>query len=66
MSGHLNINPDVSYFDGSNSTGEATGYRAAIITTFRTGRNTTSTQGTIPETRTGIYPFAYRPNAIAI
>jgi hypothetical protein len=66
MSGHLNVNPDVSYFDGSNSTGESTGYRAAIITTFRTGRNTTSTQGTIPKTRTGIYPFAYRPNAIAI
>lgn len=64
MSGHLNINPDVSYFDGSLTT--SSGYRAAIITTFRTGRNTTSTQGTIPQTRTGIYPFAYRPNAIAI
>jgi len=66
MSGHLNINPDVSYFDGSNPTGESTGYRAAIITTFRNGRGTESTQGKIPTTRTGIYPFAYRPNAIAI
>jgi hypothetical protein len=66
MSGHLNVNPDVSYFDGSNPTGQTTGYRAAIITTFRNGRGTESTQGKIPTTRTGIYPFAYRPNAIAI
>jgi len=65
MSGHLNINPDISFFQATNPS-ENTGYRAAIITTFRDKRNTVTNQGTVPNTRTGIYPFAYRPSAMAI
>jgi len=61
FSGHTSLNGDISHFTDPTS-----GYRAALITSHRTGRNTTSTQGTIPQTRTGIYPRAYRSNAMAI
>lgn len=61
FSGHQSLNGQTKEFLDNNS-----GYRATIITTFRTGRPTQTPGGVVPETRTAIYPRRYRQSAIDI
>lgn len=61
FSGHQSLNGQTKEF-----LDDASGYRAVIITTFRTGRPTQTPNGSIPETRTAIYPRRYRQTAISI
>jgi len=61
FSGHQALNGDVKDFMNNSS-----GYRATLITTFRTGRPTQTPNGPVPETRTAIYPRRYRTNALQI
>lgn len=61
FSGHQALNGDVRDFMNNSS-----GYRATIITTFRSGRPTQTPNGPVPETRTAIYPRRYRSSAIQI
>lgn len=61
FSGHQSLNGQTQEFLDDNS-----GYRAVIITTYRTGRPTQTPNGTVPETRTAIYPRRYRQSAISI
>ena len=61
FTGPMEVNGDTSVFLNNNS-----GYRATIITTFRSGRPTGTPLGVVPQTRTGIYPRRYRQSAISI
>lgn len=61
FTGPMEINGDTSVFLNDNS-----GYRATIITTFRSGRPTGTPLGVVPQTRTGIYPRSYRQSAVSI
>lgn len=61
FSGHQSLNGQTKEF-----LDDASGYRAVIITTFRSGRPTQTPQGVVPETRTAIYPRRYRQSAISI
>jgi len=61
FSGSYSINGDVSKFMD-----DSTGYRATFITSNRPGRPTRTPLGPIPNTRTGIYPKAYRSSAVSI
>jgi len=62
FSGHMSLNGQISK-DFAN---DASGYRATIITTYRGGRPTQTPLGTVPLTRTAIYPKSYRASAINI
>jgi len=62
FSGHMSLNGQVAK-DFAN---DASGYRATIITTYRGGRPTQTPLGTVPLTRTAIYPKSYRASAINI
>jgi hypothetical protein len=61
FSGPYKINGDTSMFKN-----DASGYRAALITTYRAGRTTKTPFGDIPATRTAIYPKFYRKSAVDI
>ena len=61
FSGHQSLNGQTREF-----LDDASGYRAALITTYRTGRPTQTPNGAVPETRTAIYPRRYRQSAISI
>ncbi len=61
FSDRMHINGDIGVFTQRNS-----GYAACFITTYRAGRNTETPGGTIPATRTAIYPRRYRQSAIDI
>lgn len=61
FSDSMHINGDVSVFTERNNE-----YAACLITTYRAGRNTETPGGTVPSTRTAIYPRAYRRSAIDI
>jgi hypothetical protein len=61
FSGGYYVNGDVSKFMN-----DSTGYRATFITSNRLGRPTRTPLGSIPNTRTGIYPKAYRSSAVSI
>ena len=62
FSGHMSLNGQIAK-DFAN---DASGYRATIITTYRGGRPTQTPLGTVPLTRTAIYPKNYRLSAIEI
>ncbi len=57
----MHINGDLGVF-----TERTSGYAACFITTYRAGRNTETPGGTVPSTRTAIYPRRYRQSAIDI
>jgi hypothetical protein len=61
FSGPMELNGQTGPFLDNNS-----GYRATLITTYRDGRPTQTPSGTVPQTRTGIYPKRYRQSAISI
>lgn len=61
FSGHQSLNGQTKDFLNDSS-----GYRAVLITTFRTGRPTQTPSGSIPETRTAIYPRRYRQSAVLL
>jgi len=61
FSGHQSLNGQTSEFLDDNS-----GYRAVLITTYRSGRPTQTPNGVVPETRTAIYPRRYRQTALPI
>jgi hypothetical protein len=61
FSGPMELNGQTGPFLNNNS-----GYRATLITTYRDGRPTQTPSGTVPQTRTGIYPRRYRQSAISI
>jgi len=61
FSGPMELNGQTGPFLNDNS-----GYRATLITTCRDGRPTQTPNGTVPQTRTGIYPRRYRQSAISI
>ena len=59
--GHMALNGNTTDFMN-----DASGYRAVLITTYRGRRPTQTPGGAVPETRTAIYPKAYRENALDI
>jgi hypothetical protein len=61
FSGHQSLNGQTKDFLNDSS-----GYRAVLITTYRTGRPTQTPGGPVPETRTAIYPRRYRQSAVPI
>jgi hypothetical protein len=61
FSGHQSLNGQTKDFLDDSS-----GYRAVLMTTFRTGRPTQTPGGAVPETRTAIYPRRYRQSAVLI
>lgn len=61
FSGHMALNGQVGDFANDMS-----GYRATLITTYRSGRPTQTPEGTVPLTRTAIYPKSYRSGATLI
>lgn len=61
FTGPSEVNGNVSRFLDDTS-----GYRAVLMTTPRDGRITQTPSGSVPRTRTGIYPRYYRSNAINI
>jgi len=61
FSGHQSLNGQTKDFLDNSS-----GYRAALITTYRAGRPTQTPNGPVLETRTAIYPRRYRQSAISI
>lgn len=61
FSGHQALNGQTKEFLDDTS-----GYRATLITTYRTGRPTQTPNGPVLETRTAIYPRRYRQSAISI
>ena len=61
FSDSMHINGDLGVFTERNNE-----YAACFITTYRAGRNTETPGGTVPSTRTAIYPRRYRQSAIDI
>ena len=62
FTGHMSLNGQVNDDFANN----ASGYRATLITTYRAGRPTQTPLGSVPLTRTAIYPKNYRLSAINI
>lgn len=61
FTGGHEVNGNISKFTDSTS-----GYRAVLMTTYRAGRPTQTPSGSVPLTRTAIYPRYYRGSAINI
>lgn len=61
FTGPSEVNGDITRFVDNTS-----GYRAVLMTTFRSGRPTQTPSGSVPLTRTAIYPRYYRASAINI
>jgi hypothetical protein len=61
FTGDHEVNGNITKFVDNTS-----GYRAVLMTTKRGGRPTQTPSGTVPETRTAIYPRYYRGSAINI
>jgi phage-related protein len=61
FTGDHEVNGNITKFVDNTS-----GYRAVLITTYRAGRPTQTPSGTVPATRTAIYPRYYRASAINI
>lgn len=61
FTGPSEVNGNISRF-----LDETSGYRAILLSTFRSGRPTKTANGDIPAVRTGVYPKFYRQSAINI